>query len=177
MTVDQKCSPHGWTLDTLEKHFSGKLASFVELMNERDARNSERFSAADKAVAAALAAVEKSNSAALVSSEKAILKAEVSQEKHNLASNDIRNAMIDQQKHLANKTETDFRFTSIEQRLNDHRDTTTNSLNKLDKLLTEISGRSQGIGMSAAFVVQIVSTMASLGAVIGFIILFLKQGT
>jgi hypothetical protein len=176
MPPEQKCSPHGWTLDTLEKHFSSKLASFVELMNERDARNTERFSAADKAVAAALAAMEKSNGAALVSSEKAILKAEVSQEKHNLASNEIRSAMMDQQKHLANKTETDFRFAAIEQRLDDFKSTVIGQLGKIDRSLTEISGKSQGIGISGAFVVQLVTTMAALAAVVGFIMLFLKQG-
>lgn len=72
-----------WTLSTLKTHF-------------------DALRLADKeAVATALAAAEKAVTAALTASEKAILKAETSADKRAEASNEIRQAMIDQQKNFA----------------------------------------------------------------------------
>lgn len=71
-----------WTFETLKEHF-------------------DALRLADKeAVGTALAAAEKAVTAALTASEKAILKAENASDKRAEASNEIRGAMIDQQKHF-----------------------------------------------------------------------------
>src|ERR1700688_482385 len=98
-------SPNGWTLDTLEEYLTNQIKSlskyFTDLSAEREAVNKERFTSSKEAVTAALAAAEKAISAAMTASEKAILKAEAAAEKRSEASNEIRAAMIDQQKLFA----------------------------------------------------------------------------
>ena len=78
------------------------------LIHERDRFYNQRFTDAEKAVNLALA-----------SAEKAVAKAEFASDKRQDASNEIRAAMIDQQKTLANKSETDLRFRQIEQKLDE----------------------------------------------------------
>jgi Flp pilus assembly protein TadB len=77
-----------------------------QLIAERDRYYNSRFEAAKEAVNLALSAAEK-----------AVVKAESASEKRQDASNEIRAAMIDQQKSLANKSETELRFRVLEQKI------------------------------------------------------------
>lgn len=88
----------------------------------------ERFKAQEEAVRAALAA-----------SEKAVLKAEMAAEKRFDSVNEFRNAMADQQATFANKEQTDFRLTAI------------------DKKLAEGGGKTQGLGIAASIVINILT--------------------
>ena len=48
--VESKCesqSPHGWTLDTLEKYLSDQLSALKESIRQQDEQNKERFAAAN----------------------------------------------------------------------------------------------------------------------------------
>ena len=78
------------------------------LIEERDRYYNQRFEAAKEAVNLALSAAEK-----------AVAKAEAASEKRQDASNEIRAAMMDQQKNFPQKGETVQRFESIEKRLDE----------------------------------------------------------
>lgn len=86
----------GWTFDTLNKHWEG--------LREAD----------QKAISTALGAAEKAVNAALIASEKAILKAEAAADKRAEASNEIRAAMVDQQRNFADKEGTERRLKLLE---------------------------------------------------------------
>ena len=150
-----KCSPHGWTVDTLEKYLSDKITGVVNLSNEREARTAERFASSEKAVSAALAAVEKSNTAAMSASEKAISKAEIAQEKRNEASNEIRAAMVDQTSNFASKQETNFRFVALEKQVEE-----------LKTVQTATSGKSSGVAMIVAIGIGIFNVLGIVATVI-----------
>jgi len=76
-----------------------------------------RFDASEKAVASALAAAEKAVAAALSAAKEAVTKAEAAQSKRDDASNEIRGAMVDQQKNFASSEKVDglgARITALE---------------------------------------------------------------
>lgn len=68
--TEPKCSPHGWTLDTLEKYLGDQVVALRRQVEEQDARNLERFASAKEAVNAALAAADKALAKAESASEK-----------------------------------------------------------------------------------------------------------
>lgn len=85
-----------WTIPQLKEHF-------------------DALRAADKeAITTALTAAEKAVAAAMAASEKAILKAENAADKRAEASNEIRAAMVDQQRNFASKDETERRLKMLE---------------------------------------------------------------
>jgi hypothetical protein len=139
-----------WTLDTLAEHLAGKIGD-VEI------RTKERFDLSKQAIDAALAASEKAINAAMAAAEKAVTKAEVAAEKRFDSVNEFRNAMKDQQSTFADKNQTDFRLGAIEKRLEN------------------IGGKSEGVGMSAVVVFQIISSVASLSAVVGVAIVLIRH--
>lgn len=94
------CSPHGWTLDTLEKHLSARIDTLEKYLGER------------------LEAAKELVGTAQLSSEKALTKAEAASEKRQDAANEIRAAMMDQQKHFADRDNTDFRLSALEKIIN-----------------------------------------------------------
>jgi chromosome segregation ATPase len=162
-------SPNGWTLDTLEEYLTNQIKSlskyFTDLSAEREAVNKERFTSSKEAVTAALAAAEKAISAAMIASEKAILKAESAAEKRAEASNEIRAAMIDQQKLFADKAQTDYRFSSFEQRIEESKSSLNKRLDGVDNALAVYSGKSTGTSNSMAFIFSSISAIASIAAV------------
>jgi hypothetical protein len=99
----------GWTIETLKEHFDVRIAALQDAV-----------------------------SAALSASDKAINKAEGAAEKRADASNEIRQAMLDQQKTFASRE----------------------ALDALDKRMDLLDGRSQGVGISATVIGWIV--MASI---------------
>ena len=120
-----------------------------QLIQERDRYYNSRFEAAKDSITIALTAAEK-----------AVAKAEVASEKRQDASNEIRAAMIDQQKNLANKGETELRFSMIEQKVED-----------LSKFRYSTTGHSKGI---SEFWGWIVAGVAALGAYLHWILLGTK---
>lgn len=124
----------GWTLATLKKHFD-------------DLRNADK-----EAITTALSAAEKAVAAAMAASEKAILKAETAADKRAEASNEIRAAMVDQQKFFSNKDQTDLQFSNI--------------VHRVESLEQEIAaGKNRAAG--------IVQLWGMIGAVIGAVVLIL----
>jgi hypothetical protein len=89
---------------------------------------------------------------ALASSEKARDKAEGAQQLRNEAQNEWRAAMKDQQATLADKESTERRLAAIEQ------------------WQAAQGGKSQGVGFSAAVIVQLLVSAAALATVIGFVV-------
>lgn len=153
-------SPHGWTLDTLEEYLTSKVSAlekyFTDLTAEREARNSERFSSSEKAVTTAFAAAKEAVTAAMAASEKAVQKAEMAADKRSDASNEIRAAMIDQQKTLASKAETDFRFESAQKRLD-----------LIERALAASGGKAQGLGAAWGYLVGAVGVAVGLSLIAG----------
>lgn len=178
---EQRCetSPHGWTLDTLEEYLTSKLNLLekytTNLSNEREAVNKERFNSSDRAVTTAMTAQEKAISAAMAASEKAILKAEAAAEKRSEASNEIRAAMIDQQKNFADKAQTEFRFGALDQRLEENLRALAKRLELIDSALGVSGGRAQGVGMTMGAIVQVITSVAAIGTIIGLIIVIAKH--
>jgi hypothetical protein len=115
----------GWTLDTLKTHIESKIE-----------------------------AVEKNAALALSASEKAITKAEAAAEKRADASNEIRQAMIDQQGNFALRSETEFRLAALE------------------RVAALSSGKSAGVGMMVAIGVGCVTV----GGVIASLIITVIPG-
>jgi len=121
-------SPQGWTLDTLAKHLTDKIADV-------EARTKERFDLSKQAIDSALAAAEKAITAAMAAAEKAVTKAEIAAEKRFDSVNEFRAAMKDQTASFADKVQTDFRLASVE------------------KKIENSSGRSEGIGQFWGWIV------------------------
>ena len=137
-----------WSLETL-------FAYFTDLSKERERRIDERFAALKEATMLALAAAKEGTQLALTASEKAINKAEAAADKRAEASNEIRAAMVDQQKNFADKTQTDFRLSAIEKRME-----------KTEGSILTTGGRTQGIGASTGIIFQVLTLMISISAVV-----------
>lgn len=172
-------SPHGWTLDTLEEYLTSKVNALekyvTNLSNERETVNRERFSSSEKAVTTAMTAQEKAISAAMAASEKAILKAEAAAEKRSEASNEIRAAMIDQQKNFADKAQTEFRFGALDQRLEENIKALAKRLELIDASIGISGGRTQGVGMTMGAIVQVITSIAAIGTIIGLVIVIARH--
>lgn len=123
------------------------VREIMTLLTERDRRYTDRFGAADIAVAAALAAIEKQTTASFMASEKAIVKAEDAQRDYNIRSNEFRGQLDDQAKTLLPRQEAAALLKSIEERMaatvRDHEKT-------FDEVKAEISSlretRAEGAG-------------------------------
>lgn len=157
-------SPNGWTLDTLEKYLTEKFSALTALSNERESRNVERFAAARENVAIAMTA-----------SEKAVGKAENAQEKRNEGLNEFRQAMLDQQKTFSPKSETDFRFLTLENRVQEITASLATRLEKIDQVLAANLGKSQGVGMTISGAATLVGVVAAVATVVGVVIAFLAR--
>src|ERR1700677_1366877 len=132
-----------WSLETLFEYFT-------QLLREREKRTDERFSALKEATTLALAAAKEGTQLAMTASEKAIAKAEAAAEKRAEASNEIRAAMVDQQKNFADRSQTDFRLSAIEKRME-----------KTEGSILTTGGRTQGIGASTGVVFQVLRRVIS----------------
>jgi len=88
-----------------------------DLVDERDRRYQERDDARRVAVDAALSAAKEQTASSFVASEKAIVKAETAQSEYNIRSNEFRNALDDQAKRLASRTELDAIKSALEEKI------------------------------------------------------------
>lgn len=126
----------GWTLETLHEHWT-------------TLRDADR-----QAVATALNAAEKAVAAAMAASEKAILKAEAAADRRAEASNEIRQAMMDQQRQFATVQQVD---------------TLKEQLEKLEKVVNDKVSKSAG-GMQLWQIMGAI--ILSVGAIFAMIALF-----
>lgn len=93
--------------------------------------------------------------------EKAIDKAEAAADERAKASNEIRAAMVDQQKNFADKQGTDYRFGSIENRMQENMIATGKRLDVIERTLSTSGGRSQGIGATSSIIFQVLAIVIS----------------
>jgi hypothetical protein len=163
--VTTKCeqSPYGWTLDTLEEFLSNKIEGIRGYFSDLRLLDKE-------SVTTAMIAAEKAIAAAMTASEKAILKAEMAAEKRSEASNEIRAAMIDQQKNFADKVQTEFRFGAMDQRLEENYKSLTKRLDGVDNAITLAGGKSQGIGVSYGVFIGLATLLVAIVVAIELIL-------
>jgi hypothetical protein len=132
----------GWTVDTLKGLLFAKVQAIEDLseerntryerlanecddrdgqmrvlMDERDVRYSQRFTAQQEALVQALAAAKEAVAAALLAADRAVTKAELASEKRFESVNEFRGALSDQTSKLLPRVEADQRFSSITEKI------------------------------------------------------------
>ena len=151
------CSPHGWTLDTLEKHLSSQIDNLREAANERDERNKERFVAAEKATVASMQA-----------SEKALAESKAASEKRFDAVNEFRSALSDQSTLLLPRAEYEAKHKALEDKADD-----------IGKRITTLEasalGKRESVSTIGAVVLGMVSAIAAAGTVISAFLLLMRH--
>ena len=157
--MPEKQSPNGWTLDTLEEYLSAKMEGIRIYFADLRILDKE-------SVTTAMIAAEKAIAAAMTASEKAILKAEMAAEKRSEASNEIRAAMIDQQRNFADKPQTEFRFGALDLRLEEVKNNLIKRIDGIDQALVLTSGRKEGGNMLAYTVFLSIATVCSVGSLL-----------
>jgi chromosome segregation ATPase len=134
------CPPGGWNVDTLKEYIERRVAelersdqALKNITDERDRLYKERdearrtavdaaLAAAKAAVDAALIAVKEQTKASFEASEKAIVKAEEAQKSYNQSHNDLARKMDEQNKATMPRTESESRFRTLEEKINDLRE-------------------------------------------------------
>lgn len=124
-------------------------------MDERDRRYTQLADSQASNTALALSNLDKATANALAAADRAQTKAEIVSEKRQDVANDIRTTLGDQQKNFADKALTEQKFQSLETRVNDAL-----------QIINSAAGRSQGMGMSAALMGQIVTGLLMAAGVI-----------
>jgi len=136
---------------------------FERVIKELDTRYIDKFSAAEKAVNAALAAQDKMTAAAFASGEKAVSKAEEAQKDYNVRSNEFRGQLEDQAKRLIPRTEVTGLLNNVEVRIE-----------SLDKAVAELrEDRSRAGGRSAVSMPLIIALLAPICAIIGAVLMWM----
>ncbi len=110
------------------RELAALVKGFQSLMNERDRRYEDRFTALTDGQETALAAVEKQTTLAFDASEKAIVKSEMAQAQYNVRSNEFRAALDDANKHMMPRPESEQLHRAAQDTMNHFRDETTKSL-------------------------------------------------
>ena len=136
MADEEPCSPHGWTLDTLEKFMSDKIAALDRFCVTNFAQSKERV---DMALAA---------------SDKAIVKAENTTEKRFEGVNEFRSALSDQSATLLPRSEYTVQHKALEDRVV-----------VLGNIVTRMTGKSEGIGNVGSVTLAVLVGVSSLCAI------------
>lgn len=130
MSGETKRSESGWTVDTLKEYLEQRIATLEkadfalrEINDERDRLYKERDESRRTAVDAALTAVKEQTKASFEASEKAIVKAEEAQKSYNASHNDLARKMDEQNKATMPRTETESRFSSLGEKVEELRRT------------------------------------------------------
>jgi len=113
------------------------LLSLERLMDERDRRYEDRFTALDRATEKALVAVREQTAAAFKANETAIGKAEDAQRSYNERSNEFRGQLDDQAKRLMAREEALTKFSVVDDKIEDIK----RELVKLRETQMETGGR------------------------------------
>ena len=161
MSGETEASVSGWTTDTLREHLTQRIADL-------DRALSRRMDDADKAI-----------QAALVSAEKAVVKAETASEKRFEGVNEFRKALSDQTATFIPRTEYDTSHDALSARVNANADRMT----ALELRLTSRLDLGQGSDAGAAGqrgeqrlnISQVIAAIATLAAVLGFILYAVKK--
>lgn len=149
---------------------------FIDILKEKETATNDRFASSKEAVNAALAAAKEAIAAAMTASEKAILKAEAAADKRAEASNEIRAAMMDQQKNFSDKIQTDFRFDAVNQKVEDSNKAVNKRIELLEQQNAVIVGKQQGIGLTFGIVAQIITAAGTIAAIVSTLFyLFTKK--
>lgn len=175
--AEQKCSPGGWTLDTLEKYLSSRIGELDKLSLERHTRARERIEAVSESLTAALAAIDK-----------AVAKSEVADDKryHNL--NEIRGVLSENIKTLLPRTEYFTNHTALDDKINALRTVMDEKIaqtyvridavheriasteRSFGEFTSSIKGRSAGFGAVGGLVIGISIAMTAVAAIASMII-------
>jgi hypothetical protein len=144
-TEDHHCE----SVSALEKYLSEKIAAIIDLANEREARNVERFAAQKEGVTVAMSAAEK-----------AVAKAETAADKRFDSVNEFRGALNDLSNRMIPRSEADTRIGALSEKV----DTISAWKEKME-------GRGGGFKDGINWIVMGIG--AALGAVVSW---FLKGG-
>lgn len=145
-----KCSPHGWTLDTLEKFLSTKIDALDRLMTSR-------MDGAERSVLIAMEAADKAN-----------LKSDEATTKRLDSMNEFRGALNDQTKLSLPRAEYMNAHNSLVDRLNESAARLNGTIGAVGDRVTALEsggrGKSQGFGAAGAIVLGV---FAGIGAAAG----------
>jgi hypothetical protein len=125
------------------------------LLIASDLRHQQRFDAQEKAVRDALAAAEKAVAAAMSAASLAVTKAEVAAEKRLDSVNEFRGQLKDQAATLLPRTESEQRFTTVEQRLS-----------KIESMQTRVVGRDEGKSAQMALLFSMFTLLIAIAGII-----------
>jgi hypothetical protein len=156
MTERPPCSPHGWTLDTLEKHLTSLILALQKEGNEREERNKERFAGAKESVSVAMA-----------SAEKAISKAEIATDKRLDGVNELRGALSDQTSTLLPRSEYSVQHGSLVEKID-------GAIVRLTQIESQATGKKVGLGMVGSFALGAFAILASIAAITAAAIAVIK---
>jgi len=118
---DEPCSPHGWTVDTLETFLTEKIAALDRFCTTNFQQSKERV---DMALSAA---------------DKAVTKAEAATEKRFDAVNEFRGAMDDQAKMMVSRAEYTVQHDAMSARV-------AEMGTSLTTITSGAAGKTEGIG-------------------------------
>lgn len=166
-------SQQAWTLDTIKVLFDARFEDmrryFSDLIQVQEQTNRDRFTAAEKGVATAFLAADKAVNAAMAASEKAVLKAENAAEKRAEASNEIRAAMVDQQKNFAERAGTEMQFRAQDNRITELKEAVTARLDKIELLMAAGVAKDEGKGAAMSQTTALIFSIIGAIAVIATI--------
>lgn len=118
---DENGRTHEPSLRELTAELDGLRELLLSKLDERDRLYKERDDSRRTAVDAALSAAKEQTKQSFEASEKAIVKAEEAQKSYNQSHNDLARKMDDQNKATMPRTETEERFRTIEEKVNEVR--------------------------------------------------------
>jgi len=139
--ADENCSPHGWTLDTLETYLTNKIAGI-------ETRLTDKIDSSSNFTVTNLQQIKERTDMALTAADKAVTKAEIATEKRFDAVNEFRGAMDDQAKTMIPRAEYAISQNAMAERIA----MISRDLNTLSSRLT---GKSEGISMVGAIVLGV----------------------
>jgi len=147
--TDSPCSPHGWTLDTLEKHLTEKINSLDRFCTASFAQSKERV---DMALAA---------------SDKAITKAEQTTEKRFEGVNEFRSALSDQSSLMLTRTE----YQAQQQTINERVSMLTDAVTKIDSRMV---GKHEALGGTGVMIVGTAVVISALISIASLLVSLLR---
>lgn len=164
-----------WTLDTIKIHYDSRLADmqkyYSDLLSIQEQTNRDRFTSAEKAVYAALAASDKAISAAMLASKEAIMKAEAAADKRYDSLNELRSAMLDQQKNFAPATGTEFQFKSLGDRVTELKEALVGRIDSCDKSIAAQRTKDEAKGQAMSQTTAIIFSILGVAGVLATILL------
>ncbi len=164
----QPCSPHGWTLDTLERYLSDQIAAIKDAIAAQDEQNKERFAAAKEQVLLALA-----------SADKAIVKADAATERRFEGVNEFRQTLADQAATLMPRSEFNVQHQSLVTRIESFAATVSrkgdDNAQRIAVIETAQLTKKETSASSVTVVVAIVSVIYGVVASIGVVVALLLR--